>query len=72
MDWAWGKEAHFQSDIVPQVGLDVLEEIKTGIHFEAPCMQKQDQNYSVQALFLLRLGVPQAILLIMATPSCGF
>jgi hypothetical protein len=22
--------------------------------------------------FLLRLGVPQAILLIMATPSCGF
>jgi hypothetical protein len=22
--------------------------------------------------FLLRLGVPQAVLLIMATPSCGF
>jgi hypothetical protein len=22
MDWAWGKEAQFQSDVVPQVGLD--------------------------------------------------
>jgi hypothetical protein len=22
MDWAWGKEAQFRSDIVPQVGLD--------------------------------------------------
>jgi hypothetical protein len=24
MDWAWGKEAQFQSD-VPQVGLDALK-----------------------------------------------
>jgi hypothetical protein len=23
MDWAWGKEAQFRSDVVPQVGLDV-------------------------------------------------
>jgi hypothetical protein len=22
MDWAWGKEAQFRSDVVPQVGLD--------------------------------------------------
>jgi hypothetical protein len=22
IDWAWGKEAQFQSDVVPQVGLD--------------------------------------------------
>jgi hypothetical protein len=22
MDWAWGKEAQFQSDVLPQVGLD--------------------------------------------------
>jgi hypothetical protein len=22
MDWAWGKEGQFRSDVVPQVGLD--------------------------------------------------
>jgi hypothetical protein len=22
MDWTWGKEAQFRSDVVPQVGLD--------------------------------------------------
>jgi hypothetical protein len=22
MDWAWGEEAQFRSDVVPQVGLD--------------------------------------------------
>jgi hypothetical protein len=29
MDWAWGKEAQFQSDVVPQVDLDGLNLNKT-------------------------------------------
>jgi hypothetical protein len=24
LDWAWGKEAQFRSDVVPQVGLDEI------------------------------------------------
>jgi hypothetical protein len=27
MVWAWGKEAQFRSDVVPQVGLDAMSQL---------------------------------------------
>jgi hypothetical protein len=40
MDWAWGKEAQFRSDVVPQVSLDAENQGKDHL----TCLQKTSAN----------------------------